>query len=168
MAYPAFVDLSRHGPGWQAPSLRLAFSYLPERDVEQVVGSPAGQVGTAELSRFAGELSGCPLQIRFRPTLVLRPCLGVQAGALLATVGGVDEPADQVVPWLAGTMPLRLQYSPLDWALIELSAELGVPLVRHRFYFEPDLTVLQVSPIFAALGWQLPLTTGVPRACRFS
>ncbi|MBI4703371.1 MAG: hypothetical protein HY744_19830 [Deltaproteobacteria bacterium] len=147
---PAFADLTRHGPGWLAPSFRVAASYLPDRDVQQ-----GGGGRRAELSRLAGELSGCPVLVRIHRALGVRPCVGLEAGALWASGGGVDVPADRVALWLAATVPVRLQYSPVDWALVEVGAELGVPILRQRFYFEPDATVLEVAPVYGAFGGDL-------------
>ena len=48
--------------------------------------------------------------------------------------------------------PFRLQWIPVDWALLEAQGEIGVPLIRQRYYFEPDRTVLEVESVVGSFG----------------
>ena len=59
---------------------------------------------------------------------------------------------ESTTAWVAILAPLRLQWSPAPWALLEVQGELGVPLVRPRYYFEPDRTVVTYDPVVGTIG----------------
>ena len=142
-----WVEVGRDGPELLSPSFRLALSYEPKRTFEL-------SDGQAEIWRFAAHPSGCPIRVVFHPTFELSPCLGAELGVLHG-VGYVEPTAEADVLWLALTAAARLDWRPWDWALVELQGELGVPLVRQRFYFEPDETIVTADAAFGTIGGSL-------------
>ncbi len=141
---PIFLDLERSGPALWSPALRVAVVVTPSQEVNHARGA-------SDFKRYAGALSGCPLWFQIHPTLGLRPCLALEAGALLAR-GKVEQGVETTTAWVAVLAPVRLQWSPARWALLEIQGELGVPLVQPRFYFEPDSTVVTYDPVFGTIG----------------
>lgn len=141
---PIYLDLSLDGDGLLAPSFRLAVSYLPKRSIEHAAG-------TAEFIRVAAHPSGCPLRLGLHEKLALRPCLGAEVGMLRGS-GKLDPERAEASLWLAVVAPVRLQWIPLDWVLLEVQGEFGVPLIRQRFYFEPDRTIVTVDSVFGTVG----------------
>ncbi len=129
---PLFVDATFDGTSWFSPSFRLGATLLPDR----VLTHPAAR---AHLSRYAGWANSCPVRVRFGK-LALRPCVGVEVGALLARGDGIDEPATAKHPWVAATAEGRAQVFPWEWLLLEARLELGVSVLRHRFIVESATT----------------------------
>ncbi|HOU90457.1 MAG TPA: hypothetical protein PLU22_05395 [Polyangiaceae bacterium] len=91
------------------------------------------RIGTAgddiDLAITAARLEGCPVEL-FGAAITLRPCLGVEGGAVFAEGGGDSGPDDHG-GWAALAGHLRL-----GWALgraVDLEAQLGAvaPLTRY-------------------------------------
>jgi len=141
---PVFLDLERAESAFWSPAFRATVVVTPTQEVGHARG-------VADFRRYAGALSGCPLRWQLHPTLGLRPCLAVEAGALLAR-GKVDQGLESTTGWVAILLPARLQWSPSTWALLEVQGAFGVPLVQPRFYFEPDTTVVTYDPVLGTIG----------------
>jgi hypothetical protein len=143
----AWAEVARDGTELLSPSFRLGLSYEPKRTFEL-------SNGQAEIWRLAAHPSGCPIRVAFHPSVGLSPCLGAEVG-FLHGVGYVEPTAEADVLWLALTAAARLDWRPWDWALLELQGELGVPLVRQRFYFEPDETIVTADAAYGTIGGSL-------------
>jgi hypothetical protein len=141
---PLFVDVSRDATDWLAPSFRLAFSVLPDRLIEH-------ELGRGRVSRFAGQLSGCPIALHLS-IVWLRPCAWFEAGALYVRGEGLAQPEESVSPWAAVGGGVRVQVVPVDWLLLEASAEVGPALVRPRFHIAPDVEVLESDAVVVTFG----------------
>jgi hypothetical protein len=150
---PVFVDITRYGDGWVEPSLRLGIALMPERRVVH-------PVATAALSRVTWPLSGCVVVLRISKELAARPCLGFEAGLLRSIGRGVDESVESITPWVAMQAIARMELRPLDWAVLEVRADLGVPFVRPRFVVEPAIEVVRLDPVYGhfsgGLGVRFP------------
>jgi hypothetical protein len=143
---PLFVDLGRYGDAWLGPALRLTLAVMPD----QVVSTSSGSVA---LRRLAGQLSGCPVHATLWPErLLLRPCLGVEAGVVFAEGRDVAEARSSQHGWAALTATARLQLLPLDWALVELEGGPGLPLVRPVYVVEPTAVLVRVPPVLGTFG----------------
>ncbi len=83
--------------------------------------------------------------------LRLLPCAHTEAGSLAATGSNITPARSASRPWAglgaAGAVRYRL-FSPV---FLELSLGVRFPLVRDRFFFEPDTTVFR-PPLAAAFG----------------
>ena len=149
----AFGEVALDRDDWLSPSFRVALSWMPPVEVEGVTGS-------GSFWRWGGQASGCPIGVTPVDVVVLRPCLGFELGALKARGLEVDESFTSSTPWASVVVAGRAQLFPADSMLIELSAELGVPLIRPRYLIDPDATVVSVPPVYgtfgAAIGARLP------------
>lgn len=149
----AFGEVGLDRDDWLSPSFRVAMSWMPPVEVDGVDGS-------GSFWRWGGQASGCPIGPRPVDIVVLRPCLGFELGALKARGVEVDESFSSSTTWATVVVAARAQMFPSDWMLVELQAELGVPLIRPRYLIDPDATVVSVSPIYgtfsSAFGVRLP------------
>lgn len=141
---PLYVDVALDRGELLAPSVRLALSYMPTRSV-------AVAAGTADFYRLAVHPSACPIRLGPVSAVALLPCVGVELGLLHGTGNLAPERSESAL-WLALDVPFRLQWVPSDWLSLELQVELGVPLVRPRFYFEPDRTIMETQALFGTVG----------------
>jgi hypothetical protein len=142
---PVFVELSLATRDWRAPAFRLGAAWMPRRELHAGVGSGA-------FWRAVAQGSACPVAVSPAPWAVLRPCIGLEVGALQAAGLRVDDPRSSSTGWGAARVLGRSQFFPSDWTLIELQAELGIPFVRPRFIVEPDDAVLSVRAVYGAFG----------------
>ena len=143
MAVLGEVGLDRDD--WLSPSFRAALSWMPPVEVDGVTGS-------GSFWRWGGQASGCPVGVRPVDIVVLRPCLGFELGALKARGLEVDESYTSSTAWASALVVARGQVFVVDWMLVELQAELGVPLIRPRYLIDPDTTVVSVSPVYGTFG----------------
>ena len=147
---PLYVDLLWDREQVLSPSFRLAASFMPRRTVSYS-SDEAELTSSAELWRAAGHLSACPVRLELVRTLSVAPCLGLEAG-LLYGEGQLEPSAEAGALWLALSADGRLGWTPLEWLVLEVQGQLGVPLVRPRFYFEPDATIASTDPVFGTVG----------------
>jgi hypothetical protein len=103
LGYGAFVDVE-HDRAGLAPSLRLGVVH-----VEGYAGESAAR---AALAWTVGRASVCPLRAQLGTSLHLRPCVGLDAGVVLASARGVDRPRDTSRPWVAPVLAGRVMWSP--------------------------------------------------------
>jgi hypothetical protein len=75
----------------------------------------------------------------------LAPCAMVEGGALRGAGQGVDVPRAKTRPWFVAGLVGRGQWVVTPGLFVEGQASLGTPLVRDRFYLEPDTTVHDVA-----------------------
>lgn len=106
--------------------------------------------GTAELSLLAGRFEGCALRFGWRP-VGLRPCLGVEAGAVFAH-GDLEGGRSTVEPWGSAEASLRLEARLPERVFLELSGAAVVPFFRTRYFFVPDRIVYTVPALTGRAG----------------
>lgn len=135
-----FVDLAKTGDATLSPSLRLRFERAGDSS------GPFAQ-GAAHFTWTEGGLDGCPVVWAPIARLRVAPCLRAEAGIVEAN--GVDaSPArSETRPWLLLGAVGRGQLRLAGPVFVELETALYAPLVRDRFYLEPDTTVFRASAI---------------------
>lgn len=143
--FGGLFDIALDRQDWLSPSFRALLFWMPPIDIE-------GTSGGGSFWRWGGQASVCPIGPRPAPFVVLRPCVGFELGALKAEGVGLDENNASSTAWASVSAAARTQLYPTHWMLVELQAELGVPLIRPRYLVEPDATVVQVAPVFGAFG----------------
>lgn len=120
---PIYVDVRRVEATW-TPSLHLGFAVLVPRDVTSAVGS-------AELTRFAGQLGLCPVGLDvegFR----LAPCAGIELGMLEARGLTVDNPRTARELWAGALLTLRSSARVGGPVSIDVEAGAAIPFTRPR------------------------------------
>ena len=143
MLGPALLaELRSRGP--LEPGLRLGL-----RSSASSGSVPGG--GNVSFRWSAASLDGCIL--RLGRVLSASPCLRFEGGALTGSASDVPRATDGTSAWLAFGGLARLEWTPLDWLVLELDAGLRFPMVRKRFFFQPDRTVYRP----AAAGWLVAL-----------
>jgi hypothetical protein len=139
---PFFLDVARRTGAPFAPAARLRF----ERSDSATV--LAG--GAAANFRFtAGSLDLCP--IAWAPwRLRFWPCARIEGGVVEAGGSNETPTRSDTRPWLSAGVALRgrLVFEPV---FVELEGSAFAPLIRDRFYVEPD-TTLERAPVLAAAG----------------
>lgn len=104
--------------------------------------------GTADFSLIAARVDLAPVRFETRG-FALRPSLGLDLGALLASGTGATRSFDETRPWLAGRVALgaALALTPS----VRLTAEGGIllPLVRDTFQFDKPRALIHAVPAFA-------------------
>jgi hypothetical protein len=88
----------------------------------------------------AGVVEGCPTQWSYA-TLNLQPCVRVEAGILEGTGVNVTPARDAIRAWLAAGMVARAQWFFSVPLFVDVEAGLRFPLVRTRYFVQPDTTV---------------------------
>ncbi len=108
-------------------ALRLRARYL------QGLQSPEVARARVHLGAVGGE--GCaPLPLA--GALAVSPCLGFEAGGLLARGAGFDHPRTASLFWAAAAALARLAWAPPQGLGVEVEAGLLLPLVRPRLLAE--------------------------------
>jgi len=110
----------------------------------------SNSAGTAKLALLAGRLEGCPGRIG-GPTVALRPCLGLELGAVFAE-GEVEGGHDVVQRWGSGEASVRLEVWPFPQVFVELGGALVVPFFHTRYFFVPDQIVYVVPAVTGRAG----------------
>jgi hypothetical protein len=72
------------------------------------------------------------------------PCVMAEGGALRGASRGVDRPRAESRPWFVLGLVGRGQWFLTPGFFLEAQGSLGTPVVRDRFYLEPDATVHDV------------------------
>ncbi len=149
LAPVTFVDWARPSASVLSPAVRLSLARTESDPL--VTGS-----GTAELAWTWARLDACPLQLPRPPVMIpsieVRACAIVAAGAVAARVSGIDNPTPRTRAWVSPGALLRLATFRL--APIALEAQVGalVPIVRQDFYFDPATPVHRLPAIVGFAG----------------
>ncbi|MGC4094027.1 MAG: hypothetical protein QM756_40180 [Polyangiaceae bacterium] len=106
-----------------------------ERTQTERAATPSG-VGV--FNHWGLHVGACSLRWPADAELAARVCGGLDAGALDARGEMTVRPETQRKLWLAPTLSGRIEAEPLKQLFLSLEGGLKVPLVRHRFYFEPE------------------------------
>ncbi len=143
---PLFVQVSRSASAPGPSYLRLTASYRPSPRV-------SSQEGAGRFVWTTGRLDVCV--VAWQPMLHgrLLPCAMLEAGALRGEGADVDHPQQHTRPWVSLGLGTRATATITGPMFLEIQGMLGFPLVRDRFYLEPDTTLHRtpaVSPSLAA------------------
>jgi len=112
--------------------------------------------GEADFTWWMGRLELCPVSVGSRSRLVLRPCVGAEAGVVksqssFTPSGGATARDDSgVKPWGASFALLRLEWHALGSLWLEADGGIEVPFTRYSFKFVDDAgetTVLETPPV---------------------
>ncbi len=126
------VELARAVGGLGSSSVRAGFDYANS-------GAASVTGGGIRVVRSVGVVEACPAWWSPGP-FRLAPCLHLEAGTLAASGLEVTPERSAVRPWLAVGAVGSVRYVPVHRLFVELAGGLHLPLVRDRFYFEPDTT----------------------------
>jgi len=86
---------------------------------------------------------GCPWRFPGPGWLALRPCLGLDVGQTRGEGLGISRSSSNSSAWLAARGELRLEFSIYDGLSAGGAGGAALPLIRPRFYFEPDAVVFE-------------------------
>ena len=135
-AYGGLLEVERDRDGI-GPSFRLG--------VVHAEGSASAGGASVRLAWTTARPSVCPFRLRIGSGVVLRPCAGIEIGAVHASPRGLSAPADTTRAWVAPVLAGRLAWSPLRAFFVEAELALALPLVRDELAADPSL-VLYRSP----------------------
>jgi hypothetical protein len=141
LTWGAYLEATR-SESVLAPVARLAFEHANSGD------QPAS-FGGVRFVRNLGVLDGC-LRWAAGPVRLL-PCVEVEGGALAASGQDVVPARSDTRPWVALGALARVRYVPISPLFLEIDGGLRLPLLRDRFFFEPDNTVFR-APAISAFG----------------
>jgi len=112
--------------------------------------------GSASLRFFGGRLELCPLRLG-DTRLTVRACAGSELAVVDARGQIAIEPKSVTKLWASAEATLRLQWFATRSFFAELGGGPVLPIVRTRYYFEPDRTLYIVPDVTArlALGFGL-------------
>lgn len=119
-------------------------------------GPVAADSGSARYRKVTLRPEGCPAAWSVTAELGLRPCVFGEGG--LVQAAGLEgprivDPRSTTVPWVAGGALGRVELEPHAGLRFDLSASLGVPVIRHEFVLEnPDASVHRVPLFLYSLG----------------
>lgn len=112
--------------------------------------------GSASLRFFGGRLELCPLRLGDR-SLIVHACAGGELAAVDARGQIAIEPKSVTKLWASAEATLRLQWFATRSFFAELGGGPVLPIVRTRYYFEPDRTLYIVPDVTARLALGLGL-----------
>jgi hypothetical protein len=143
LAIPAYVDMTWGKERQVAPLLRGGYLHGDS-------GDDTATGGSARFVLNSGTLDVCA-RLPFGRGFEGLPCFHAEGGSLAAT--GLDiTPAENATrPWASLGALAAIRYHPFSPVFAELSMVLRLPLVRDRFYFEPDTTVFR-PPALSIMG----------------
>ncbi|MFH0900532.1 MAG: hypothetical protein V2A73_07875 [Pseudomonadota bacterium] len=144
VSVPLFVDVERQSSTGRALRARVG-----------LIGTLGQQVdtehGTAGFRLLACRVEGCPYKLALGQSFDFWPCLGLTGGGLAATgatSATVANAQESLRPWVSTEAIARMSWRPWKGLLLfEAQLEVVVPLVRDRFYYHPDTTIMQTGAV---------------------
>jgi hypothetical protein len=112
--------------------------------------------GSARFGWTGAALDLCPYTLE-SGMLALAPCWRVEAGILEGEGQQIAPARSEARTWLATGGLGRVRVAPTPAFFAELEAGLRMPLMRNRFFIQPDETIFR-APAFA---WQAAANVGV-------
>ncbi|HEX6272893.1 MAG TPA: hypothetical protein VFZ53_07635 [Polyangiaceae bacterium] len=116
-----------------------------------------------DFTALLGRIEGCPVAALLGGGFRVVPCIAVGLGTLRGEgdVSSVEPTKSSTIVWADLVPTLRLDWTLSDTLVFFAQGELGVPLVRHEFYFEgPRQDVFVVPPVGAGaafgVAWRFP------------
>ncbi len=132
---PPFLELHLEGPSAPDPVLRLSVGRGADEEA-------SAQGATARFTWTFARAEACAAWDA--GVLRLVPCVMAEGGALRGAGEGVDSPRAETRPWFVLGLVGRGQWFLTPGLFLEAQGSLGAPLVRDRFYLEPNATVHDV------------------------
>jgi hypothetical protein len=123
--------------------LDSASAVAPELDVSAMWATSGDQTaGTsaASLTLWSGALLGCPLRVSLGHGVAARPCVEVQAGALLGSAAGTSAPLAGPTttrePWVALAGLGRLEWRASSRWVLHATGGVEAPIFHDSLFFE--------------------------------
>jgi hypothetical protein len=139
-----------------APSARVA-GFVAKSEVWGPASGPSAGTGSAlrvevgaDLLVVGGRLEICPLRLGGE-SFVVRPCVGGEIGQVWGRGQIAVQPRRVTELWGAAEGTLRLSWFATPHFFVEASGGPVFPIVRTRYYFQPDETLYTV-PVVTARG----------------
>jgi hypothetical protein len=120
-------------------------------------GQDAATGGDARFVRNAGTLDLCA-SVPVGGAVRLLPCVHAEGGAMSATGSNIQPALSDTRPWVGLGALGAVRYLVLSPLFVELSLGVRFPLVRDRFFFEPDTTVFRPPVAAGFAGGSLGIT----------
>jgi hypothetical protein len=146
-AVPLFVEMTRARDNW-GQSVRVRF--------ERVSGSTQLANAGADFTWTVVSLDACPLMAS-SGWLRADACVRADAGALDASGAGVVPARSSSRPWVSLGAAARGRWEFAAPFFLEGEAALDFPMVRDRFFVQPDTTIFQ-PPV---AGWSVAAGLGM-------
>lgn len=148
---PVFLEIGRgRGHGILTPSARVRFE-RPGGDAD------SSSQGSAHFTWTEGSADLCPIAYSPISRLRLVPCVRGEVGVVDASGSGATPTREETRPWVVLGLVARGRADLVGPLFAEIEGGLGAPLVRDRFYLEPDFTVFRAS----AVAWSGAAGLGV-------
>jgi hypothetical protein len=144
---PVFAEISLGAPKRVfSPSARLRFE-RPGSD------AAASSQGSAHFTWTEASLDLCPIALWLGERVRLRPCLRAEVGIVDAAGVDTTNAHDETRPWTTLGAVAIGRLNVVGPLFVELEAVLIAPLVRDRFYLDPqNTTVFRASPVGASMA----------------
>ncbi len=133
-----------------SPLLRAGFEHADS-------GEDGATGGDARFVLNAGTLDLCA-SFPVARSIDLLPCVHAEGGGLSAAGSNIQPARSDTRPWVGLGALGAVRYVVVSPVFVELSLGVRFPLVRDRFFFEPDTTVFQVPAIAGFAGGCLGVT----------
>jgi hypothetical protein len=144
VAPEAFLEARRDGAGLLSPTIRLSGTRVTSGQVNAASGS-----GTASLTLTSASLEVCPVRWQPLASVRLLPCVGVRGGVLEGVGADVAVHYTENRAWLGADILGRTEWAPLSWLFFDLEGGGSAPILRYRFYFDPNIPLTETP----AFGW---------------
>jgi hypothetical protein len=105
----------------------------------------------AEIWLLTGRADLCPIRIG-ASALFASPCAGVEAGAIFSEGNRVVPVRSAVTLWLAPSAMIHARWNATRVLFLEIEGGAIFPVIRHRFFAQPDTTLYRIPPVAARLG----------------
>jgi hypothetical protein len=136
---PVWAEAAGPRNGLFTPTVRAGF----ERATS---GTISLRGPTATLTWTVAVLEGCPARWTFG-AVAFEPCVRAEAGVLEGAGANIVPAREQKRAWVALGPVARVQWSVVGPLFVDFEAGLRAPLVRTRYFFEPNTTVYQPPPV---------------------
>ncbi len=155
---PIFAELA-FAPRLATRALRARFAPLLRGTFVRGTNHAHGEHGDASFTWTVGEIDACLIAIEIAPA-TLSPCPRLELGIVNAEGERLVPARAEARTWAALALPVRLRLALGRLFFVEIEAGPRVPILRDRFFFQPDATVF-VAPFIAwsagtGLGLAIP------------
>ena len=144
-----FVELARDAPGL-SPVFRLGFARASA--TSSTTSATFGLVA-ADLALTLVRASGCVARLDFGLGVRVRPCLGLEAGALDATPRAPVVGASRSTPWLGVGPSVRMEWEIGRYLFVEAEGAVTFPLVRDELGAEPRVMIYRAPVVVPSAGF---------------
>lgn len=137
------------GAGVEARIERAGLGHL---DLAAIAGwdRTAMAQGTSRFTFVAGRLSACRRIVATR--IDVDGCAHIEAGAISAHGDDIVNAQGSARLWLAPGVHAVVRYPLGARVFAEMQLGASIPLVRHHFYFNPDITIHRTGPVIPWVG----------------